>query len=104
MCEYKRLDENIKEYMLRTDKADDEKKIFFIFCMNNIGVFYKYYVCSLLVRDIYVFHKSLKKNFDNEDNIWDKKRVLFGRLCQENKNIFIIMYNLKKNGFIIVFR
>ena len=59
MCEYKRLDENIKEYMLRTDKADDEKKIFFIFCMNNIGVFYKYYNLALI--NIYLTNLRLYK-------------------------------------------
>lgn len=60
-CEYKRLDENIKEYMLRTDKTDDEKKIFFIFVMNNIGVFYKYY--NLALKNIYLTNLRLYKKW-----------------------------------------
>ena len=48
---YKRF-EGLKEYLLSVEKTNDEKKIFFIvFCMNNRGVFYKYY--NLATKNIF---------------------------------------------------
>ena len=45
--------------MRRTDKTDDKKKISFIFCMNNIGVFYKY--SNLALKNIYLTNLRLYK-------------------------------------------